>query len=59
MDPYNTGFELFLIVLGKSNENMPCLLGLGEAKESPKPSKHGIFPSLLPKTIKNSSNPVL
>ena len=58
MDPYNTGFELFLIVLGKSDENMPCLLRLGEAKESPKPNKHGIFSLLLLKTIKNSSNPV-
>ena len=57
--PFHTGFELFLIVLGKSDENMPCLLGLCDSFALPKPSKHGIFSLLLPKTIKNSSNPVL
>ena len=29
--PFHTGFELFLIVLGKSDENMPYWLGLGDS----------------------------
>ena len=31
MDSFHTGFELFLIVLGKSDENMPYWLGLGDS----------------------------
>ena len=29
--PFHTGFELFLIVLGKSDENLPYWLGLGDS----------------------------
>ena len=29
--PFHTGFELFLIVLGKSDENMPYWVGLGDS----------------------------
>ena len=29
--PFHTGFELFLIVLGKSDENMPYWLGLSDS----------------------------
>ena len=29
--PFHTGFELFLIVLGKSDENMPYWLGFGDS----------------------------
>ena len=29
--PFNTEFELFMIVLGKSDENMPYWLGLSDS----------------------------
>ena len=31
MGPFHTGFELFLIVLGKNDENMSYWLGLGDS----------------------------
>ena len=29
--PFHTGFELFLIILGKSDKKMPYWLGLGDS----------------------------